>query len=375
MFKLTLLIFALIVITPIAAIAQAPQATERMSEVAATKAFWTSKRIVSAKPRHLVLDNRGMAYLRGKGGKLTPYDHATPALPEPLAKGGNGGGNAGGGGRPGGGGDTGDTGFENVKNAEWTNGGTVQTAAGRIFFVMGGEGYVCSGTLINDGETASDRSIVLTAAHCVYDDVNKAFAESAIFIPNQAGTSGSGTDANCANDPEGCWVADFGVVDVDWTTNVFPDNIPWDYGYYAMGTNTDPTYFSNDGQPVAMDSVIVPMEASFTSAPLNTYTRALGYSYSNDPNFMYCGEPVTGSSYDGLLLRNCGLSGGASGGPWSQSETADLGTGPIISINSYGPARGKKYMGGPRLDNNNAECLFDAAKSALVGNAIGIVGC
>ena len=368
-----LLVGTFVSILPVAAVAQAPQASDRAKEVAATKAFWTSHRIAAAQPRDLVIDHRGLAYLKGKGGKLSAYGHSNPATPEPYARGGKGGG------RPGGGntdvGDTGGTGFENVKNAQWSNAGTVQTAAGRIFFVMDGRGYVCSGTLINDGETTSDRSIVLTAAHCIFDDVNKAFSESAIFIPNQAGTSGAGTDADCANDPEGCWVADFGVVSTDWRAAIFPDNIPSDYGYYALGTSNDPNYFSNDGRSVPMDTVITPMEVSFAGAKLTTYTRALGYSYSDDPNFMYCGEPVAGSSYDGLLLPNCGMSGGASGGPWSQSEKVDLGKGPVISVNSYGPSRGKKYMGGPRLDNNDAECLFEMAKSAPAGNTTGIVGC
>ncbi|MFV8816592.1 trypsin-like serine peptidase [Haliea sp. E17] len=370
----TLIAGVIAVTLPVSAFAQAPQAADRAREVAAVKAFWTASRIAAAQPRDLVLDGRGLAYLRGKGGKLTPYGHSKPALPEPLAKGGGGGGGGGkGGGKPGGG--SGGSGFDNVVNAQWTNGGTVQTAAGRILFVMGTDYYVCSGTLVNDGETSSDRSIILTAAHCVYDDVAKAFARSAIFIPNQAGTSGAGTDFNCANDPEGCWVADFGVVSKDWDAAVFPANIPWDYGFYAMGTNTDPLYFSNDGRDVAMDKIITPMEVSFAGATLNTYTRALGYSYSDDPNFMYCGEPVTGSSYDGLLLPNCGMSGGASGGPWSQSQAVDLGTGPVISVNSYGPAYGKKYMGGPRLDNNDAQCLFETAKKAPVGNTTGIVDC
>jgi len=360
-----------------AANAQAPQASERAKEVARVKAFWTAERIAAAQPRDLVIDERGLGYLRGSNGRLIPYGHKTPATPEPMAKGGNGGGGGrpgGGGGGGGGGGDTGGTGFENVKNAAWANGGTVQTAAGRIFFAFGQSGYVCSGTLINDGETASDRSIVLTAAHCMYDDVNKVFADAAIFIPNQANTTGTGTDPDCSNDPEGCWVADFGVVSKDWDAAVFPNNIPSDYGFYALGTNSDPVYWSNDGRSVAMDTVITPMEVSFGPATLDVYTRALGYSASDDPNFMYCGEPVTGSQYDGYLLPNCGLSGGSSGGPWSQSTAVDLGTGPIMSVNSYGPSRGKKYMGGPRLDNTDAACLFEVAKNAPSNQTTGIVG-
>lgn len=371
---MSLIVGAFVFGLPIVATAQSPQASDRAKEVAAIKAFWTSKRISSAQPRDLVVDHRGLGYLRGKGGKLIPYGHSNPALPEPQAPGGNGGGKGGGGnvgGRPGGG-DTGDTGFENVKNAQWPHDeSTVQTAAGRILFVMGGDYYVCSGTLINDGNPGNDRSIVLTAAHCVYDDLNKAFAESATFIPNQAGTTGSGTDLDCSNDPYSCWVADFGVVSDAWSAAEWPANIPSDYGYYALGTNTE--YVSSDGQDKSLDQVLVPMDVSFATVDLNIYTRALGYSYSDDPNFMYCGEPVTGSSYDGLLLPNCALSGGASGGPWSQNEIADLGAGPVISVNSYGPSRGKKYMGGPRLDNNDAECLFDSAKSAQPGSTTNIV--
>ncbi|MFT7288136.1 MAG: hypothetical protein ACI87W_002251 [Halieaceae bacterium] len=362
-------------LTPAALQAQAPQAADRAKEVAHIKAFWTKDRIAAAQPRDFVLDHRGLAYIKGTGARPIPYGHSTPAQPEPLAKGGKGGG----GGRPGGGGDTGGTGtdFQDVSNAQWTNGGVVQRAAGRIYFVMdGGRGYVCSGTLINDGEVTSSRSVVLTAAHCVYDDVNKAFAESAIFIPNQAATTGAGTDADCANDPDGCWVADFGVVSVDWTAAIFPDNIPSDYGYYALGTdNPSNTYWNNEGNSVPADRVIPPMDVSFGQATLGLYTRALGYSYSDDPNFMYCGEPVMGSSYDGYLLPNCGMSGGASGGPWSQSDALDLGVGPIMSVNSYGPSRGRKYMGGPRLYNNDATCLFARVQNAASGNTTGLVGC
>ncbi|TDG12873.1 hypothetical protein E2F43_15045 [Seongchinamella unica] len=229
---------------------------------------------------------------------------------------------------------------------------------------------------MNDGNLDNDRSIILTAAHCVHEGPGGGFAESAIFIPNQAGTDGSRTDFDCNNDPLGCWVVDFGVVSNDWVANAWPNSIPWDYGFYALGNDSDPQY-PGSGLRGSLDNVTTPMDVSFDAADatVNVYTRALGYSYSDDPNFMYCGEPVTDSSYQGLLLRNCGLSGGASGGPWSQSTELNLGKGPIISVNSYGPSRGKPYMGGPRLSGNDAECLFDAAKLAGAGSTVSRVGC
>src|SRR6185503_2355842 len=138
--------------------------------------------------------------------------------------------NTGGGG--GGGGGT-------IPDAEWTGGGVVQRAAGRIYFEMPAnigrtrwDGYVCSGTAVSDG--TGSRSIVLTASHCVYDDANKAFARNVMFIPDQAHTTAAGTDRVCANDPIGCWVPNFGVVDVNWTTRTFPNNVHWDYAFYVV---------------------------------------------------------------------------------------------------------------------------------------------
>ncbi|MCW8995224.1 MAG: hypothetical protein OQK77_05360, partial [Psychromonas sp.] len=100
---------------------------------------------------------------------------------------------------------------ETVSNAPWNKGEAILNAAGRIYFEMPDDrrmrrwsGYVCSGTVTNDGVTG--RSIIITAAHCVYDDANKAFARNVLFIPNQDGTTGNGTDLNCSNDPIGCWV-------------------------------------------------------------------------------------------------------------------------------------------------------------------------
>jgi hypothetical protein len=105
--------------------------------------------------------------------------------------------------------------------------------AGRLYFEMPNHqnkkfwsGYVCSGTSATTSIT--DRSIIITAAHCVYDDQYNAFARNVLFIPNQEG-GGAGTDLNCNNDPYGCWAPSFGVVDVEQTTHQFPANIPWDY--------------------------------------------------------------------------------------------------------------------------------------------------
>lgn len=112
----------------------------------------------------------------------------------------------------------------------------MQTAAGRIYFEMpyqgGWGGFVCSGTVVTDG--TSGRSLIMTAAHCIYDDANKAFARNVMFIPDQDDGGIDKTDLNCSNDPMGCWLPIFGVVDVNWTTRSFPDNVAWDYAFYVV---------------------------------------------------------------------------------------------------------------------------------------------
>lgn len=260
-----------------------------------------------------------------------------------------------------------------VTNAEWPNEGDIQLAAGRIYFEMPSnarrkrwDGYVCSGTVVSDG--VSGRSVILTAAHCVYDDANRAFARNVLFIPNQADTSGSGTDTNCSNDPIGCWVPSFGVVDDNWTQAVFPDNIPWDYAFYVVAdSGSHQGGLSNSSD--TLDAAVPQFDIQFATPAVDDgaagsgspdFTHALGYSYSEDPNFMYCAEDMTTEGADNWWLASCGLSGGSSGGPWVQPLSN--GTGPVISINSWGYT-GSPGMAGPKL-SGSASCVHSTASSA-----------
>ena len=259
-----------------------------------------------------------------------------------------------------------------VTNAAWSAGGAVQSAAGRIYFEMPANtaktrwnGYVCSGTVVTDGTTG--RSVILTAAHCVYDDAYKAFARNVLFIPDQAGTTGTGTDRDCSNDLYGCWEPSFGVVDDDWTTRVFPDNIPWDYAFYVVG---DVGAHVGD-QPVSevLDAAVGSLPASFAAPTAGQVTHALGYSYSEDPEFMYCAEPMAHLDAANWWLASCGLSGGSSGGPWIQPMNED-GGGPIISVNSWGYTN-QPGMAGPKLAGTSASCLFGVAKSVDLNTSAG----
>jgi hypothetical protein len=95
-------------------------------------------------------------------------------------------------------------------------------------------------------------------------------------------------------------------------------------------------------------------------------THALGYSYDVDPQFMYCSDPMENMNADNWFLPNCGLTGGSSGGPWSQPFNVSTGNGPIISVNSWGYTN-QPGMAGPKLSGTSASCIYALAKSRRFG--------
>jgi hypothetical protein len=262
--------------------------------------------------------------------------------------------------------------------------GALSKAVGRIYFEMPSNarrtrwaGYVCSGTVATDG--TSGRSIIQTAAHCVYDDANKAFARNVMFIPNQAGTTAAaGTDRTCSNDPLGCWTTWFGVVDVNWTTRSFPGNVAWDYAYYVV--RDDPGAYSPGISSVG--PVLDALEAAGSvginfdlpqagvSDSMVDYTHAVGYSYSDDPNLMYCAEDLADLDNANWWLASCGLTGGSSGGPWMQPLFAGTSLGLLVSVNSWGYT-GEPGMAGPKLFGTSAKGVFDCAKKSTGPAATG----
>ena len=280
--------------------------------------------------------------------------------------------NSGGGG--GGGGDTGENPCEGpnsgaafVVDDRWCDGGAVQTAAGRILFTMGGFEYLCSGTAVTDGTTG--RSIILTAAHCVYDDVAKAFATNVTFIPSQDDGGTDASDDSCTNDVLGCWAVDHGIVDINWVDRRFPDNIPWDYGYYVVSDTG--AHSGTEVSSSALDQAAGSLTVDFSAPILGESATALGYSGKDDPYFHYCQESLSTDGPSNYWLGSCGLEGGSSGGPWMQP--VDGGNGVIISINSYGyvDSTGASLpgMAGPKLHNNSAALLFHAAKGSDLASA------
>ena len=134
-----------------------------------------------------------------------------------------------------------------------------------------------------------------------------------MFIPNQDGTTGRDSDRNCFNDPKGCWTPSFGIVDVDWASQEWDDNIPADYAYLVVDNTGNR---EGAGKTEALDRNVRGMRVLFSPPTIEGTYHALGYSGENDPDFMYCVQNIESRPlYGGYRLSSCGLSGGSSGGP------------------------------------------------------------
>ena len=120
------------------------------------------------------------------------------------------------------------------------------------------------------------------------------------------------------------------------------------------------------GTGVVLDSAVTSIPIRFSepnfdvSNSSSDYTTALGYSYDEDPKFMYCAEDLQQLDQANWWLGSCGLSGGSSGGPWMQPFSN--GTGSLISVNSWGYTN-QPGMAGPKLSGTSASCVFSLAKS------------
>jgi len=300
--------------------------------------FWTPARVAQAVPRDFVFNPGTQRF------ELKKPDHP--------------GGGGGGGGKPGGGGSTGG----DTTGSSWTGGGTVATTTGKVLFEMNGSYWVCSASVVTD--TASGRSLVLTAGHCVYDETNRAFATNWMFIPDYDAAPARLTSGGsfCADTAYGCWTAEYLTVDAGFAN--------------AGGFNTQATL--NDvgfavlrgggfsGNQLVEDAVGT-QDISFSEGVLGHTAWLFGYPAAQKykgTDLIYCRGPLgTDPLNNDLTYRvDCNMTGGSSGGPWFQDFDENAGTGTLISVNSYGYS-GVTAMHGPMF-GYWTESVFNAAEGA-----------
>lgn len=293
-------------------------------------AHWTAARLAAAIPRDFVLDgSRGFV----------------PAAKPDRPPGGGGGGGTG-----------------STTGASWDAGGTIKEASGKVYFEMGGGAYVCSGAVATDSR--SGYSLVLTAAHCAYDETNGEFATNWIFIPDfdEAPTF------TCASAAYGCWTASSLVVHEGYATagGFNTQATIHDFAFAVVGAGGHEA--TQLDQTVGSFNVVIP---GFTAPGQTAY--AFGYPAAGKykgKDLVYCAGSIFEDPYNDELTWGlpCKMTGGSSGGPWLSSFDASSGVGGLSSINSYGYS-GVSAMHGPKFNADTA-AVYDAADSASSGNIV-----
>jgi hypothetical protein len=256
---------------------------------------------------------------------------------------------------PGGGGGS------STAGASWTGGGLVLQASGKVYFNMGGGAYVCSGAVANDSR--GGYSLVLTAAHCAYDEVARQFATNWLFIPNFDGSP----TFTCAQTVHGCWTAQALVVHQGYASagGFNTQATLHDFAFAVVGPGG-----KSGGQ---LDAVVGSFPITFSSFSDGTQMYAFGYPAAGKykgKDLTYCAGPVFSDPYnDGLTYgMTCNMTGGSSGGPWLSGFNTSTGSGTLSSLNSYGYS-GVRAMHGPKFNSKTGN-VHSAANSATTNTIV-----
>jgi hypothetical protein len=308
---LTVLALLPLAVAPVAA---GDSSTSAKAEHERIIKYWTAERIASAKPRDFVRTNEG---------KFVPRA------------------------RPGSGG----------TGASWTGGGPVVQRTGKVLFTMDGSNWVCSASAITDSRTS--HSLVLTAGHCAFDEVNEAFATNWTYVPS-FDTSPTFT---CAQSTYGCWTAAGLVVHSGYATagGFNTQATVHDFAFAIVGPGG-----KTGTQLDALGTYGIAYPAISTGGTVHAFGYpAAGKYHGND--LTYCTGPTFNDQFNDDLTWGiaCNMTGGSSGGPWLAGFTNTAGT--ATSLNSYGYS-GIKNMYGPKF-NAKTQAVFNRANTTT-GNSI-----
>ena len=246
-----------------------------------------------------------------------------------------------------------------VTGASWTGGGKMLTTTGKVYFEMGGSGWICSGSVVND--TATGRSVILTAGHCVVEN-DGTFATYWMFIPE----FDSAPTYTCSAAKYGCWVADYLYASRKFAYAGGFNNtaVQYDWGFAVTSGG------AQDARPV--DQVVGSFAIGYSGVAKNDVLSAFGYPAAgkyHGSDLTYCVGPIGTDAGTGNTTWSmaCDMTGGSSGGPWVKGSGSNYASAVLSSLNSYGYS-GVKKMYGPMF-NANTRAVFDAANGLSVATS------
>jgi V8-like Glu-specific endopeptidase len=277
--------------------------------------YWTPRRMRRAKPLGIVVDRSGkIRRSSAEGGSSTkqPRSHIAYTSSE-------------------------------VTNPEAAGNRT----NGIVFFhdPTDGTDYQCSGTAID----AQNRSLVLTAAHCVFYGE---FVTNWIFEPGY----------HDGSTPFGTWTAKQLTVPRGWATSFDCPAIPDDCPNFDFDVGTAVTFTKGSGQGV-QDAVGA--RAIAFNQPRNQTYHAYGYPAVPNPFTLrlfdgekqwrcdspYGGDDVPDERGGPAPMRiGCDMTSGSSGGSWVVGNT-------VQGLNSYGLLAQPEHMYGPHF-GTTAKCVY-----------------
>lgn len=210
-------------------------------------------------------------------------------------------------------------------------GGPVSTV-GKVIWEVAGEGVgMCSGAIVD----APNGSVVATAAHCVSSPDDPQVPADAWFVPAY--------DHDVDSYQEIGWKIESFHLPQAWdVTQQTEDILHDDYAFLTV----------EQKQGVTLQRVHGANQLDF--APIEEGAQVVAFGYpATDPydgeSLHYCAGQTTvlreGDSAQvnvgGLVLDNCALTQGSSGGPWLQGFDPADGSGTLVAVMSVGNAKGQ----------------------------------
>jgi V8-like Glu-specific endopeptidase len=236
--------------------------------------------------------------------------------------------------------------------------GAVSTVGKILWDTGGGPLGMCSGAIVD----APNGSVIATAAHCVSTPDTPEPPEEAWFVP--------GYDHDRATyRREGWRVTAFHTPGTWDTTREMASILPHDYAFLTVETRGGRTIQQEHG---ANRLVFEPVEEGGE-------VEVLGYPAA-DPydgeSLHYCAGPTEvlaeGEAKEpnlgGLLLEDCDMTAGSSGGPWLTDYDEGSESGTLLAVMSVGSGQGH-VVGRPYPES--AKTLFQEAGGKAGGKAGG----
>jgi hypothetical protein len=193
--------------------------------------------------------------------------------------------------------------------------------------------------------------VVLTAGHCIYDEVANQFASMWLFIADydqddvlfqadDATHVGGCASSTTVGETNRCWVADQ-LVAPQARADGDQSNVNWGSDF-AFAVFVSPGQVLADGYAVRA--------APTTTGAIFAFGYPAGRPWDGH-DLVYCnGTTVANLSTTQYWALGCKMNGGSSGGPWEQtSAMPNDPASPLVSLNSFTNRAYKGYMFGPRF--------------------------